>query len=112
VEPGLGVAELSAARAAPLMFKVTHHPGWGASVDDQPAEVLRVVPGFLAVAVPPGRHTVRFLYQPPVWRIPLMLAGWSVLLGFPWLERRLRRKQRRPATIDLGSVDVTPGARG
>jgi uncharacterized membrane protein YfhO len=93
------------------MFKVTHHPGWRASVDDQPAEVLRVVPGFLAVSVPPGRHTVRFAYRAPIWRIPLLLAGWTVLLGYPWLERRLRRTQRRPATIETGWVNA-PGARG
>jgi hypothetical protein len=111
VEPGLGIADLSAARATHLLFKVTHHPGWRADLDGEPVLVLRVAPGFLAVAVPPGRHRVRFAYQPPAWRRPLLLAGWTVLLAFPWLERRLRRAPRRQATIDVRSVSVTPGAR-
>jgi uncharacterized membrane protein YfhO len=100
------------ARATHLLFKVTHHPGWRAHLDGEPAEVLRVAPGFIAAAVPAGRHTVRFAYHPPAWRRPLLLAGWSFLLGFPWLQQRLRRAERGPARIDAGSVDVSSGARG
>jgi hypothetical protein len=106
MEAGLGVAELSAARATHLVFKVTHHPGWRALLDDRPAEILRVAPGFMAVAVAPGRHTVRFDYQPPRWRFPLLIAGWALLLGLPCLERR-RGSRRGPVTIDPDSVTVT-----
>jgi hypothetical protein len=106
MEAGLGIAELSAARATHLLFKVTHHPGWRAQLDDHPAEILRVAPGFMAVAVAAGRHTVRFDYQPPHWRRPLLVAGWALLLGLPYLERR-RGSRRGPVTIDADSVTVT-----
>jgi Bacterial membrane protein YfhO len=91
VEPGLGIAELDAARATHLLFKVTHHPRWHAYLDERRVDVLRVAPGFMAVAVTPGRHTVRFAYQPPAWRMPVLIAGWSILLGIPLYHRAIRR---------------------
>ncbi len=100
VEPGLGIAELRAARATYLLFKVTHHPRWHAYLDDRPVDALRVAPGFMAVAVTPGLHTVRFVYQPPAWRKLLLVAGWSFLLAFPLYQSRQRRARRRPATIE------------
>jgi hypothetical protein len=50
------------------------HPWWLAEIDGQPTELLRANVLFRAVAVPPGRHTVRFMFRP--------LAGaWRQLTG-------------------------------
>jgi hypothetical protein len=50
------------------------HPWWFASVDGAPAPLLRANILFRAVAVPPGRHTVRFELRP--------LAGaWAQITG-------------------------------
>ena len=40
------------------------HSWWRASVDDQSAEILKANVLFRAVAVPPGRHVVRFTFHP------------------------------------------------
>jgi len=40
------------------------HPWWFAEVDGEPAEILRANVMFRAVAVPEGKHVVRFSFQP------------------------------------------------
>jgi hypothetical protein len=48
------------------------HPWWFAEVDGQAAELLRANVLFRAVAVPPGRHLVRFQFRP-------IAGAWSQL---------------------------------
>jgi hypothetical protein len=77
------------------------HPWWFAEVDGKATELLRANVLFRAVAVPPGRHMVRFIFRP--------LAGaWAQLTG--------RGKRYRGASLDVHtafSVPVTsPGSAG
>lgn len=47
-----------------LVLNDVWHPWWAADVDGQRAEMLRANVLFRAVEVPPGRHRVRFEFQP------------------------------------------------
>ena len=47
-----------------LVLTDVWHPWWRAEVDDAPAEILKADVLFRAVAIPPGRHIVRFTFRP------------------------------------------------
>jgi hypothetical protein len=48
------------------------HPWWRASVDGKPADILKANVLFRAVALPPGKHLVRFVFHP-------LAGGWAEL---------------------------------
>ena len=57
------------------------HPWWFAQIDGQSADLLKANVLFRAVAVPAGKHVVRFTFKP--------LAGaWRELVGHPSRTRR------------------------
>ena len=47
-----------------LLLNDVWHPWWHATLDGQPADILRADVIFRAVALPPGRHAVRFTFEP------------------------------------------------
>jgi hypothetical protein len=55
-----------------LVLNDLWHPWWFAEVDGTPTLILRANVLFRAVAVPPGRHTVRFTFRP-------MAGAWAQL---------------------------------
>ncbi|MFN3670788.1 MAG: hypothetical protein ACK4VM_02645 [Bosea sp. (in: a-proteobacteria)] len=63
-----GTTEVAISVDAPsggyLVLNDVYHHWWQVSIDDQPAEMLRANVIFRAVAVPPGRSTVRFTFKP------------------------------------------------
>jgi hypothetical protein len=67
------------------------YPGWAASVDGKPAEILRCN-GFLrAVPVPAGQHTVVFEYRPMSLYAGFALAGVGLFCcWWLWVRRRYR----------------------
>jgi hypothetical protein len=54
-----------------LVLAFTHYPGWRATVDDVPTEILRANYAFMALPLSTGEHRVTLLYQP----LSLMLGG-------------------------------------
>jgi hypothetical protein len=71
-----------------LMLADTYYPGWRATVDGGSSPIFPADVGFRAVAVPPGKHTVRFVYRPLA-----MGAGVVVMLAAvaaAWMTVRRR----------------------
>ena len=58
------VVEVEAPAAGFLVLNDVWHPWWRASVDGRTAEILKANVLFRAVAVPAGRHMVRFTFHP------------------------------------------------
>jgi hypothetical protein len=56
-----------------------HYPGWQASVNGEPTEILRAHTTFRAVLVPGGAGTVEFRYRPTSFRIGLVVSLVSLI---------------------------------
>jgi hypothetical protein len=80
-EPERAVVEATVAAPALLVFGDTAYPGWQADVDGAPTPILVADHAFRAVFVPPGRHTVTFVYAPRSVRVGLGVSlGAAVVL--------------------------------
>jgi hypothetical protein len=73
--------EADLVRAGYLVLADTYDPGWKASVDGQPAPVLRANAGFRAVRLEPGRHQVEMVYRPASVVAGAALSAATLLLG-------------------------------
>ncbi len=72
-------AEIQAARSSYVLFKMTWHPNWKASVDGMPVQTVMLSPGFVGVPVTGGRHLVECRYQPERWKAILAIAGFLLV---------------------------------
>ncbi len=62
--PGEIVVEVVAGGPGVLVLHDTYYPGWTATVDGNPAPILRAEVLFRGVEVPAGHHTVVFRFEP------------------------------------------------
>jgi Bacterial membrane protein YfhO len=73
--------EATSSRSAVLVLADAHDPGWRASVDGEPATLLRANVAFRAVPVPAGRHTVELVYRPRRLLLGLVVAGVAAVVA-------------------------------
>ncbi|HKP55052.1 MAG TPA: YfhO family protein [Chloroflexia bacterium] len=79
-----------------LVLADNYASGWEATVDNQPAPILRANVTFRAVAVPQGRHTISFNYRPPMFMLGAIISGVSAAAIFAIALFHLPLR-RRPA---------------
>jgi hypothetical protein len=93
-EPSRVVLKVEAASDALLVLSDLYYPGWRATVDGRPADILRANYLMRAVALPAGRHTVVFVYEPASFKagIAASLAGGLAIALMVWLHLRSHRK--------------------
>jgi len=75
-----------------LVVRSTHARGWRATVDGQPAALMRADGRHRAVAVPSGRHTVTLRYEPP-WLWPGVALNLLSVATVVWIFVRQRKKR-------------------
>jgi hypothetical protein len=92
---GYFAGNVIANRTAAVVLKVTYDPLWQVTVDGHAAKPYMVVPGFVAVTVGPGQHTVVFQYVPYSHYAVLLGIGAMTLLLLALGPRIWRRKTRR-----------------
>jgi hypothetical protein len=74
-EPERVVVEVAPRNVCHLVLADTHYPGWTATVDGEPREILRANHAFRAVALEPGDRVVEFVYAPASFRAGLVTAA-------------------------------------
>lgn len=93
-EPNRVAVRTRANRPALLVLADNHYPGWQATVDGRPADVLRTNHTFRGVVVDGGEHEVVFRFRPAsLYRGFWLYVGCLALLlayGLWLLTRRLR----------------------
>lgn len=71
-------AVVDASRAGFILFKMTWHPSWLATLDGRHIDTVMLSPGFVGVPVGPGHHLVQIRYQPGPWKAILAMAGFLI----------------------------------
>ena len=78
-----------------LVLADTWYPGWQATVDGEPAELLRANHAFRAVAMDAGDHVVEMVYRPLSVRLGAGVSlGTLITVAVVWLIKVARRVYR------------------
>ena len=86
-------------RSGTLRLSDTYYPGWKAFVDGRETGILRADRVFRAVSLGPGRHLVRFVYDPLSFKLGLWISGLTMLglFIFGWWTVRSSSKPKADA---------------
>lgn len=104
-------ATVEANRRVAVLLKAGFHPRVEVEVDGRRAPLQMVSPGFMAVEVPPGRHSVSFTYRSISWYWLFLVTSTVTVLLVLIVSRRAERRSPPPAAPEP-PVDqaVDPGA--
>jgi hypothetical protein len=103
------VIETNSALDGILSVALVDYPGWSATIDGQPIEIIRAYGALSAVSLPAGEHTVEFIYAPRSFQYGAVIStiAWLIVIvgGVTLIFASVRtwngRKQR---TTGLGST--------
>ena len=77
--------------ASTVVLKITYHPNWRVTVDDNVVETFMISPGFIGLELPAGQHFISARYVSTPLKTPLLIAGALALTGLVAFRRRLVR---------------------
>jgi hypothetical protein len=79
-----------------LVLLDTYYPGWSATIDGEPVEIMPANLAFRAVSVPAGDHLVEFVYRPLAVRYGVVISL-SAILFLGWVVISKSSDYRRKA---------------
>lgn len=71
-----------------LSFNVPFERGWSAKVNGKKTEVLKANYAFTAVPIENGDNEITLSYQPPFFKLSLIMSILSLLTGIIWIFKR------------------------
>lgn len=79
-----------------LFLSDSYYPGWKAYVDGEETEIIRANYLFRAILIEPGKHKVRFDYDPLSFKLGMAISVATILVcGFYYFVIRNRRIQNK-----------------
>lgn len=87
---------LTSARSRMAVLTEAWSPGWKATIDGVPAEVLSVPPAFRGVRIAEGSHRIRMFYAPGAWRVAWILFGCGLLSAMGLWSGAARQSRSSP----------------
>ena len=103
-------ATFSSDQSRLVFFSVPWEGGWSATVNGQPAEILKVNVGFMAVRVPAGTSSIRFDYRTPGLGLGALATGGGLILFalYYFVSRSCDKKLEKKRKI-FRVEEVSPG---
>jgi hypothetical protein len=92
--PQLISAQVESPTPALLILSETYYPGWQATIDGQPAPLLRADYVLRAVPVPAGEHTVKLTFRPLSFTIGTGISILTVIILLLFLTRDFIRNPK------------------
>jgi uncharacterized membrane protein YfhO len=86
--------EVTTAQPGVVVLSESSYPGWRVTVNGKPANIIRLNYLFQGVEVDSGRQQIQFEYQPPFFRLYLLISIFTFLvIMLLWFFRHsLKRK--------------------
>jgi len=106
--PGRLDLQVECHESAGLVLKLTYHPNWRITIDEQEVRAFMVSPSYIGLAVPAGRHHLRAEYRSPAYKTALLLLGAACLMTAIVYRRRFARLD---ALVASGGARVSRAAR-
>jgi hypothetical protein len=101
------VLSVSTPTRALLVLTDLFWPGWRVSIDGEERRIQRADYLFRGVAVEPGRHTIRFWYDPLSVKLGFAISAATLVLLVVWAVARaypMRRSIRRSGTNHMSAT--------
>jgi hypothetical protein len=88
--------KVTAAQPGVLVLSESSYPGWRVTVNGKPANIIRLNYLFQGVEVDSGRQRIQFEYQPPFFRVYLLISFLTlIVIMMSWFFRYSFKRNMR-----------------